>query len=98
MRKLETRWRRARSDFADFNNLVFADFSNSDLTTIIKVWHSCLVMLIEKNLKLMQNKFRSKMLRNCFFANTIGIKREKSFAKTYFHDVPPKERKQINKK
>ena len=35
------------------------------------------------------------MLRNCFFANTIEIKREKSLAKTYFHDVPPKERKQI---
>ena len=35
------------------------------------------------------------MWQNSLFANTIGIKREKSFAKTYFHDVPPKERKQI---
>ena len=45
--------------------------------------------------KMKSKETQKQKVAKFLFANTIGIKREKSFAKTYFHDVPPKERKQI---
>ena len=46
VRKLETRWQRSRSDFADFSNFGFADFLSSDFTTIKKVRPSVIVFTV----------------------------------------------------
>ena len=46
VRKLETRWQRSRSDFADFSNFGFADFLSSDFTTIKMVRPSVIIFTV----------------------------------------------------